>query len=145
MCITAPCLLPESGTWGISKASNGTLRLRLTAHGTAARYFTAKKVNGDLVLTAAGKTQTLLAVVPPKPAGKFCGGIAGIQCAAGEECVDDPTDGCDPTLGNADCSGTCQAKASSPSADPCWGAWLDQNGVCRTPADGVYPATCCAK
>ncbi len=27
--------------------------------------------------------------------------------------------------------------------DPCWGAWLDQNGTCRTPADGVYPKECC--
>lgn len=25
----------------------------------------------------------------------------------------------------------------------CWGAWLDQNGLCRTPADGVYPDYCC--
>jgi hypothetical protein len=27
----------------------------------------------------------------------------------------------------------------------CWGAWLDQQGGCRTPADGVYPDSCCAK
>jgi hypothetical protein len=27
--------------------------------------------------------------------------------------------------------------------DECWGAWLDQNGNCRTPSDGVYPAKCC--
>ena len=27
--------------------------------------------------------------------------------------------------------------------DSCWGAWIDNNGTCRTPADGVYPAACC--
>lgn len=25
----------------------------------------------------------------------------------------------------------------------CWGAWLDQSGNCRGPADGVLPDTCC--
>ena len=80
------------------------------------------------------------------PAGKFCGGIANIACAANEDCVDDPTDGCDPTVGNADCGGICQPKAPPPPPPPptCAGAWLDQNGMCRTPADGVYPAACCA-
>jgi len=28
--------------------------------------------------------------------------------------------------------------------EKCWGAFLDQNGLCRTPADGVYPDECCA-
>jgi hypothetical protein len=27
--------------------------------------------------------------------------------------------------------------------DACWGAWLDEAGNCRTPADAVYPAECC--
>ncbi|MBW2736177.1 MAG: hypothetical protein JRH20_27645 [Deltaproteobacteria bacterium] len=27
--------------------------------------------------------------------------------------------------------------------DPCWGAFIDKNGTCRTPADGVYPDSCC--
>ena len=25
----------------------------------------------------------------------------------------------------------------------CWGAWLDEHGTCRSPNDGVYPASCC--
>jgi hypothetical protein len=25
----------------------------------------------------------------------------------------------------------------------CWGAWRDENGVCRSPSDGVYPDECC--
>lgn len=39
--------------------------------------------------------------------GSFCGGFAGILCPAGQMCIDDPTDSCDPTLGGADCGGIC--------------------------------------
>jgi hypothetical protein len=82
---------------------------------------------------------------PKAPAVKQCGGFAGIGCAANEECVDDPTDSCDPKHGGADCGGICQPKAPPPPPpSSCSGAWLDQNGACRTPADGVYPASCCA-
>jgi len=38
----------------------------------------------------------------------FCGGIAGIQCPGSGTCVDDPSDGCDPAHGGADCGGLCQ-------------------------------------
>jgi hypothetical protein len=37
----------------------------------------------------------------------FCGGIAGIQCPNGYDCVDDPNDSCDPNQGGADCGGLC--------------------------------------
>jgi hypothetical protein len=37
-----------------------------------------------------------------------CGGIAGIGCAKGSTCVDDPGDECDPESGDADCTGLCQ-------------------------------------
>ena len=36
-----------------------------------------------------------------------CGGIAGFPCPEGEECVDDPSDNCDPEQGGADCHGIC--------------------------------------
>ncbi len=36
-----------------------------------------------------------------------CGGIAGITCATGYVCNDNPTDSCDPTHGGADCPGLC--------------------------------------
>lgn len=40
---------------------------------------------------------------------QFCGGIAGIACHDDTQtCVDDPSDGCDPTKGGADCGGICQ-------------------------------------
>ena len=44
------------------------------------------------------------------PAGRFCGGIAGIPCPGGFVCVDDPRDDCDPTKGGADCGGVCVQK-----------------------------------
>ena len=44
---------------------------------------------------------------PPNPG--FCGGIAGFPCPAGQECVDDPSDDCDPNNGGADCAGICKA------------------------------------
>jgi len=44
----------------------------------------------------------------------FCGGFAGFQCECScsdanqhVECLDDPTDDCDPEQGGADCSGIC--------------------------------------
>ena len=39
--------------------------------------------------------------------GAACGGIAGIACASGESCVDNPDDSCDPASGGADCPGEC--------------------------------------
>jgi hypothetical protein len=38
---------------------------------------------------------------------QFCGGIAGIRCPAGQICVDNPNDSCDPNNGGADCGGIC--------------------------------------
>ncbi len=43
---------------------------------------------------------------PTGPEGR-CGGIAGFKCADGLTCVDDPTDGCEPGAGSADCMGIC--------------------------------------
>jgi hypothetical protein len=39
--------------------------------------------------------------------GPFCGGIAGFPCPGEGECVDDPSDDCDPAMGGADCGGVC--------------------------------------
>jgi hypothetical protein len=36
-----------------------------------------------------------------------CGGIEGTTCPAGQNCVDDPADDCDPAQGGADCGGIC--------------------------------------
>ena len=172
VCVTSPCLLPESGTWNASKKVGGGFRLRIRPTGQASRWYDATKTGGasaTLTLSRSGVTETLAQLganacldsadckpneecgpkfclmycafgdpfccgpstcqpkAPPPPAGKFCGGIAGIACAANEECVDDPTDGCDPKHGGADCGGVCQPKPPPPPP-ACAGAWLDQNG-----------------
>lgn len=38
---------------------------------------------------------------------KMCGGIAAFPCEAGQVCIDDPSDSCDPKTGGADCAGLC--------------------------------------
>ncbi len=44
----------------------------------------------------------------PCSEAQVCGGIAGLVCPAGFECIDDPSDGCDPNDGGADCPGRCE-------------------------------------
>lgn len=46
--------------------------------------------------------------VAASPVLVYCSGIAGLPCPPGYECVDDPSDGCDPALGGADCWGVCR-------------------------------------
>lgn len=43
------------------------------------------------------------------PVEVICGGFGGIECPSGLVCVDDPSDGCDPASGGADCGGVCVA------------------------------------
>ena len=40
-----------------------------------------------------------------------CGGIVGIRCPTGQQCVDIPNDDCDPLRGGADCPGQCDPTA----------------------------------
>jgi hypothetical protein len=52
-----------------------------------------------------------IAVNPDLPGScvQHCGGFAGIACHDFDQsCVDDPSDGCDPAKGGADCPGICQ-------------------------------------
>jgi hypothetical protein len=42
----------------------------------------------------------------PKPLLE-CGGFFGTTCPEGLQCVDHPTDGCDPNNGGSDCAGIC--------------------------------------
>src|SRR6185369_433859 len=48
---------------------------------------------------------------------QFCGGIAGLQCPDGFECVDNPRDNCDPKKGGADCGGICVKRGKPNKCD----------------------------
>lgn len=63
----------------------------------------------------------------------------GVSYAPGESFP--ASDGCNTCSCSAGGAIACTEMAC---IDPCWGAWLDQNGICRTPADGVYPEHCCS-
>jgi hypothetical protein len=45
--------------------------------------------------------------------GPFCGGIAARPCPGLGECIDNPTDSCDPRAGGADCGGVCVCEQTS--------------------------------
>ena len=183
MCITSPCLLPESGTWNATQKAGGGYSLRIHPAGQATRVYDATKTGGSsvtLTLVRGGVTETLAKLganaclddgdckaadecapryclmfcafndpfccgpstcKPKAPVVKHCGGIAGIACAANEDCVDDPTDGCDPTKGGADCSGICQPKA--PVVKHCGGiagiACAANEDCVDDPTDGCDP------
>jgi len=61
--------------------------------------------SNSCVAAAAGAAVAKTGACDPKPT--FCGGIAGIPCPDGEQCVDDPNDNCNPKAGDADCGGIC--------------------------------------
>jgi hypothetical protein len=73
------------------------------------------------------------------PNGTFCGGIAGFPCAGSAECVDDPTDECDPNMGGADCGGLCVCTVIGVCEDGF--VWDESPDVCGcVPEDGdVHP------
>ena len=49
------------------------------------------------------------------PVGQSCGGFLGLPCPGDQVCMDDPSDGCDPQNGGADCPGICgEASACTP-------------------------------
>mgnify|MGYP000630682131 CR=1 FL=1 len=61
----------------------------------------------------------------------------GFGCNADEVCLSPCAPG---EICPAVCAGFC---VEEPEPNECWGAWVDQFGTCRTPADGVYPDECC--
>lgn len=49
----------------------------------------------------------------------------------------------DECQSNDDCAADESCVAGDCVADACWGAFRDQSGLCRDPADGVYDDSCC--
>jgi hypothetical protein len=49
-----------------------------------------------------------VAVAYEGPCAPFCGGFAGVPCPGAGSCVDNPTDGCDPSEGDVDCASLCR-------------------------------------
>jgi hypothetical protein len=75
------------------------------------RSLTRQQTRRGLLGVIAGGALALLARRPGAAQiagpGMMCGGIAGLPCPDGFECVDSPSDGCDPEAGGADCGGVC--------------------------------------
>ena len=67
------------------------------------RRATFATVAGGALALVAGRRARAQTAQP----GGACGGIAGFPCPEGFECVDDPSDSCDPNAGGADCIGIC--------------------------------------
>jgi hypothetical protein len=69
-----------------------------------------------------------------------CAGFLGLTCPGEGECVDDPSDDCDPENGGADCSGLCECNVG-PVIDCQPGSTFDDSpSVCAClPATGGEP------
>jgi hypothetical protein len=103
-CMTAPCLLQESGTWSMTKGT--VVSLSLVSQGAPVRSFTVKKIEGQLELTAHGRTQKLTE-------------LDADQCLDSSDCAEDSV--CAPRVcammcasGSPFCCGvsTCKAKSA---------------------------------
>jgi hypothetical protein len=76
---------------------------------------------------AAGAAIASKAACPAR--GESCGGVANIACPAGQVCVDDPADDCEPRTGGSDCSGVC---VEAPGAS-CGSMTCPAGGTCCNP------------
>ena len=80
----------------------------------------------------------------------MCGGIAGLSCQPGLECVDDPADDCVPERGDADCAGICVPDAKPPTCGGITGATCppgfecvdDQGDMCGPDSGADCPGIC---
>jgi hypothetical protein len=67
-----------------------------------------------------------------------CGGFAGFPCPGFGECIDDPSDDCDPQNGGADCGGICTCPPGAGAAVLCeqGSPWSSDPHVCGCDSDG---------
>ena len=76
-----------------------------------------------------------------------CGGFAGLPCPVDHECLDDPSDKCDPKAGGADCIGYCSPIPCTSCSDTCpKGTICDTDGClgppCKIGGGGGCAGTC---
>lgn len=64
-----------------------------------------RQASGECGFTPSAELKACLE--SPASAKVFCGGIAAFACPGAGNCVDDPSDNCDPANGGADCGGVC--------------------------------------
>jgi hypothetical protein len=76
-----------------------------------------------------------------------CAGFAGVPCNGAAECVDDPSDDCDPKNGGADCGGLCECNVEGLCAEG--HHWNSSPEVCDCVPDAADGVACgnntCAK
>jgi len=86
------------------------------------------------------------------PGGGVCvPAVTGCAALDEAQCLQDPS--CAPVYVEEFCPMNCVAGDANCACEPvfggcvdanaCFGAWLDQNGLCRAADDGVLPAECC--
>jgi hypothetical protein len=99
------------------------------------------------ICTKPGEGCTKQLCPPDDPGGggkdpQRCGGFGGFPCPGLGECVDDPSDDCDPKNGGADCGGICKCTAGPTVLCEAGKPWNDDPHVCScaAPAGGGGPA-----
>jgi len=70
---------------------------------------------------------------PPVDPAPTCGGFVGVPCPGAGECVDDPSDDCDPQNGGADCTGLCECNVEGLCIEG--ERWDSSPNVCGCVAD----------
>jgi hypothetical protein len=84
-------------------------------------------------------------------ASTICGGVMGISCLAGQVCIDDPSDKCDPAVRGTDCMGICVVPTGvscggfTGSACPVHQACISGQGTTSAAPHGADLLGVCAK
>jgi hypothetical protein len=134
LCVTSPCLIPESGKWNATKRANGTYRLSVKPEGGQTRYYETSKFDASIDFTSGiivkrnGKTETL-----NKLAQNAC--YEDADCKSNQECA--------PRMclmwcevNDLYCCGTSTCKAKTPPQPTCCDPATKPNG-------GIEGVHCC--
>jgi hypothetical protein len=105
-------MLRKRRIWGLIVDSIRFDRWTKTLSSSRSRRGLLGALAGGVVMLAVGRRASAQDATP----GGMCGGLAGLPCPAGFECVNDPSDSCDPATGGADCSGICRPIDENPCA-----------------------------